>query len=355
MNPYMDKIIEDAGSYAVYGKALGDNMRKDVEYGTDPWKKASGAIPEIAGVDRNFGSRSARIEELNRQIAELESKLKGHDVESEMGKYKFVFDADPSAYMTHQQSLRNAKATEEIRKSNDQKSERETLRNSWKESGTSLLVARYDLADAENAYKQAVSAGDPDGISKAGLALSRAKANYSAKLRENDALRAKVYENFGIKAMPQEEIKDVDLYSADDDENYRSAAVLQRTKNDLNALQKEVKTDNVAIHPTEKKKNIAAWTSRLDALEKQMKDSTLSDKNRGDLELQVQEIREAIRNYGKPAGKGGQTPKVTQADLDKMNFTDLKRKGYGWLKSVRDAGLTHPDLEKAINATRGKK
>ena len=317
--------------------------------GTEILGMANGSAAASAG-----SSRDARIAELEKELSDVQARRKALDTEEGMAKYKFVFDADPSAYLNLKQSLRNAKATEDIRKSNDQKSERETLRNSWKESGTSLLVARYDLADAENAYKQAVSAGDPDGISKAGLALSRAKANYSAKLRENDALRAKVYENFGIKAMPQEEVKDVDLYSADDDENYKSAAVLQRTKNDLNALQKEVKTDNVAIHPTEKKKNIAAWTSRLDDLEKQMKDSTLSDKNRGDLELQVQEIREAIRNYGKPAGKGGQLPKVTQAEVDKMNFTDLKRKGYSWLVSIRDAGLTHPDLDRAINATRNK-
>ena len=321
-----------------------------------PADSTTGKVVALGRTYAESGDRDARIAELEAELAEIRKQKQSLDVEADMGRYKFQYDADPSTYMGYRQNLRTAEQTEKIRKSNDQKSERETLRNSWKESGTSLLVARYDLADAENAYKQAVSSGDPDGISKAGLALSRAKANYQAKLRENDALRDKVYENFGIKAMPQEEIKDDDLYNADSDENYRSAAVLQRTKNDLNALQKEVKTDNVAIHPKEKAKNIEGWTSRLGALEKQMQDSTLSDKNRGDLELQVQEIREAIRNYGKPAGKGGQVPKVTQADLDKMNFTELKRKGYGWLKSVRDAGLTHPDLESAINATRrGKK
>lgn len=315
--------------------------------GTEILGMANGSAEASAG-----STRDSRIAELEKELADVQARRKALNTEEGMAKYKFVFDADPSAYLNLKQNLRNAEATKQIHEANDKKSERESLRNSWKESGTSLLVARYDLADAENAYKQAVSASDPDAVSKAGLALSRAKANYSAKLRENEALRSKVYENFGIKV--QDTPKEEELYRPEDDENYRSAAMLQRTKNDLNALQKEVKTDNVAIHPTEKKKNIAAWTSRLDDLEQQMKDSTLSDKNRGDLELQVQEIREAIRNYGKPAGKGGQLPKVTQADLDKMNYAELIRKSYEWLTSVRDAGLKHPDLDKAINATRKK-
>lgn len=315
--------------------------------GTEILGMANGSAAASAG-----SARDSRIAELERELADVQARRKALNTEEGMAKYKFVFDADPSAYLNLKQNLRNAEATKQIHEANDKKSERESLRNSWKESGTSLLVARYDLADAENAYKQAVSASDPDAVSKAGLALSRAKANYSAKLRENEALRSKVYENFGIKV--QDTPKEEELYRPEDDANYVSAESLQRTRNALNALQKEVKTDNVAIHPTEKKKNIAAWTSRLDDLEQQMKDSTLSDKNRGDLELQVQEIREAIRNYGKPAGKGGQLPKVTQADLDKMNYAELIRKSYEWLTSVRDAGLKHPDLDKAINATRKK-
>lgn len=300
-------------------------------------------------------SRSARIAELEAQLAEVRKRKAALSEEDEMGKYKFVYDADPSTYMNYKQGIRNAKQTEDIRKSNDQKSERDNLRNSWKESGTSLLVARYDLADAENAYNQAVSASDPDAISKAGLALSRAKANYAAKLRDNDALRSKVYEAFGINTAPQSEVKDEDIYSAEKDQNYVGAEKLQRTRNDLNLLEKEVKTDNMAIDPTDKETMIKDWTNRLNTLEAQMKDSTLSDKNRGDLETQIQGIREAIRKFGKPAGKGGQSTKVTQAEVDAMNFTDLKRKGYAWLKAIRDAGLTHPDLNKAINATRTKK
>ena len=300
-------------------------------------------------------SRDTRIAELERELAAVRKRRSELDPESAMAKYKFVYDGDPSAYLGLRQSLRNEEATRKIHDSNDRKSESEGLRNSWKESGTSLLVARYDLADAENAYRQAVSAGDPDGVSRAGLALSRARANYQAKLRENEALRTKVYEHFGIKATPQEETKDADLYNPDNDENYRSAQSLQRAKNDLDLLGKEVKTDNVPIDKVEKKANLSGWTERLERLESQVKDSTLDDKNRGSLETQIQAIREALRNYGKPAGKGGQGTKVTQAEVDAMNFTDLKRKGYAWLTAIRAAGLKHPDLEKAINSTRGRK
>ena len=298
---------------------------------------------------------SERIAQLEARLAEIAKERKAFDTEEEMGKYKFQYEGDPSTYVTVKQNKRNAEATQKIHDANDRKSERENLRNSWKESGTSMLMARYDLADAENAYRQAVASGDPDGISKAGIARSRAQATYQAKLRENDALRAKVYETFGIKDEPGSDTQGTDPYDPEKDDNYRSARTLQRGKNDLDLLEKEVKPDNIAIDPTEKENNIANWTSRLDELEGQVKASTLDDKNRGTLETQIQSIREAIRKYGKPAGKGGQVLKVTQADLDKMNFTDLKRKGYAWLKSVRDAGLTHPNLEQAINATRGKK
>lgn len=303
-----------------------------------------------------------RIAELEAQLAEVRRRKAALNTEEDMGKYKFVYDADPSTYMNYKQGIRTAKQTDDIRKSNDLKTERDNLRNSWKESGTSLLVARYDLADAENAYNKAVSASDPDAISTAGLALSRARANYQAKLRENDDLRSKVYEALGVTATPQSEVKDEDIYSADKDQNYVGAEKLQRTRNDLNLLEKEVKTDNMAINKTDKAAKINEWTNRLASLENQMKDSTLSDKNRGDLETQIQGIREAIRNFGKPAGKGGQTTKVTQAEVDAMNFTDLKRKGYAWLKAVQNAGLTRVDaatgedlLQKAINVTRNKK
>jgi hypothetical protein len=298
---------------------------------------------------------SERIAQLEARLAEIAKERKAFDTEEEMGKYKFLYEGDPSTYVTVKQNKRNAEETKKIREANDRKADRENLRNSWKESGTSLLVARYDLADAENAYRQAVASGDPDGISKAGIARSRALANYQTKLRENDILRAKVYESFGIKDEPGSDTKVTDPYAPENDENYRSAQTLQRSKNDLDLLEKEVKTDNIAIDKTLKKEKIAEWTSRLDELEGKVKASTLDDKNRGTLETQIQSIREAIRNFGKPAGKGGQGTKVTQEEVNRMNFTDLKRKGYQWLVGIKNAGLTHPDLDKAINSTREKK
>lgn len=354
MNPYMDKILEDAGSYAVYGKALGDKMRKDVEYGTDPWKKASGAIPEIAGVDRNFSSRSARIEELNRQIAELESKLKGRDVESEMGKYKFVFDADPSAYMNHQQSLRNAKATDDIRKANEAAADKQRVIDAWKQNSMDLEASRYSVASAQNKYDEAKSARNTKAMKEAGVELSRQKAAYKRLQDENAALRAKAAPwLFGesVKAAPAGAPGgDLQL----DDETNRDIASSEAFQNKLTEISRiDSAVDNMRIPKKQKNAYVKETGEKLDSFEAEVKNSDMLESDKRELLNLIDEKRKQLRGYSKPADKGGQGTTYVKGTLAKemsgKTRAQLEKYSDSQLKTAYKEGLREKNFIEVLD------
>ena len=319
MNPYMDKILEDAGSYAVYGKALGDNMRKDVEYGTDPWKKASGAIPEIAGVDRNFSSRSARIEELNRQIAELESKLKGHDVESEMGKYKFVFDADPSAYMTHQQNKRTAEQTEKIRKATEAATKQSNAQNQWNNLTDKREVAEWALRSAKNKFDEAERTQNVAGMKEARDEIERYTRAVGNIDNQMEKIRSKFMKDLEIS---DEGAADVDMSGYDS--RIGNSVTDESLSKDIAELKGRLDTGRKAKYSKEEIAAVAAEANaRLPELRQRVEESNMGDTQKASLISTLDELDKAANNWrgtGANKPKKKTTPEEAKAAAEKAVF-----------------------------------
>ncbi len=240
MNPYMDNILENVGSYAVYGKALGDKMRKDVEYGTDPWPKAAGGIPGIVGKDGEFDKRISRIEQLQVEIASLEKQIKDYDEEEAMGRYKFQYDADPSTYTNTMQSRRNAEDTRRIREASDRATNQANILNSWKSAGANTEQNYWAMLKAKNDFEAAKGTKNHELVRSTKTAFKQAEAAYNRSLREQDELGAKVAELFGMSFESPKSVEEVGL----DDPDVKYSRELADMDKKLGDLKQKLNPEN---------------------------------------------------------------------------------------------------------------
>lgn len=333
MNPYMDNILENAGSYAVYGKALGDKMRKDVVYGTDPWPKAAGGVPGIVGKDGEFDTRTSRIEQLRGEIASLEKQISDYDDEEEMGKYKFQYDADPSTYVNVQQSRRNAAATEAIRKSNEEKSDRQSVIDALKSNALELDNQRFVLAAAQRKYDEANAQRNTQAMKDAGAELNRQRAVFNRLQRDNELLRNKAAQWLYDGEVAAERIDDTAM-----DESMKADI---ESSEEFNKKQTEVgridsSVNNMSIPGKQKAAYVAETRKTLDRFEDEVKNSNMLEKDKRDLYDLIDKKRKELEDYARPGSKGGKKTDYvpgtlakemagkTKAQIEKYSDRDLK-------------------------------
>lgn len=200
---FIDKAIEDAGSYAVYGKGLGDQMRKDVKYGPQP--------------DPNFGPvygrmvenpNSARIASLREELAKINDQIKAYDMEAEMSKYKFQYDADPSPYTTLMQNRRTAEQTEQIRKATEDATKQSTAQNQWNSLGDKLEVAQWALRSAQNKFVEAERNQNVAGMRDARDEIERYTKSVKTLEAQRDQIRNKFMKDLELDTAEVELDKD---------------------------------------------------------------------------------------------------------------------------------------------------
>lgn len=352
---FIDKAIADAGEYAVYGKALGDKMRAGVQYGPDPRRPLYGEMVE--------NPNKARIAEIDRELAELRAKLDSDDIEEAMGRYKFLYDNDPSVLTNYRQQQRSEKMNTDMRKATEAATRESNLQTAWKQNGIDLEVARYDLAAAQNAYNEAKGAGNTDAMKRAMTDIKRAQAKYDRVSRENDTLRGKMMTSLGISLGDEQqfendtpEVKEVDDKYAND---IAEAETIKKLDGSLELLDKQIVVDNVNVDKKTKAANVKQWLSSIAKAKAEVSESNLSTEQQNARLAKLADMEAKVRNYAKPKPKGGQGTTPTTEDYQKTldgltTKGQLVAKGYKWLTAAKNAGATHKYLDAAIGTAAGE-
>lgn len=361
MNPYMDSIMENVGPYSVYGKDLGDKMRKDVEYGTNPWDRTGMAVTEAVGLGKDFEKRSAQIEMLNKQIAELEKQIKDYDMEEEMGKYKFLYDADPSTYTSYQQNKRSAAQTEAIRKANEDATKASNAQTAWRQLLIDEETEKYKKIDAEDKAKKALADGNMDEYKEAMKQVKRSEATLARYDRDKKQYRNKFNKMLGISEGEQEQTDETEEQTDEtgapgiyDEEKDPNIVTLKKYNKMINGIDQEI---------TNLRKRVTSMTDKdkkaiIDNANKVLEDyrnsdvSFLNDAQKKAWTTKIAEFEDAIPTF-KKSQPTNMTKEKYQTELDKLiTKSQLVAKGYKWLKAAQQAGATHAYLQSAIDSAK---
>lgn len=283
-------------------------------------------------------ARSARIAELENELAEIRKQRASLDTEAEMTKYKFQYDADPSAYTTLMQNRRTAEQTEKIRKATEDATKLSNLQSQWKQNGIDMEVNKFDLASAQNEFNTAKGNNDKTAMETALLRIKQAQAKENRLKRENDILRTKLFKDLNVG-----DVKDTTDYSAYDNA-IAGADDVTKLLGDVAATKKSITVDNVRIPKTQKTQFVTDMTKKLDYLESEIKSSPLSVAQKEKQLAEITESRKALNDYGKSVDNGGQPTEPTKEDYAKKillngslrNQTALVALGEKTLKAAKE-------------------
>ena len=361
-NVYTD---DDGSTLRLPDMSYTDRMNRTTDSYRELMDEAENAY--VNASEENDKAVDARIAQLDRQIAEIEEKLKDYSVEEAMGKYKFLWEGDPSTLATYRQGKRNAEQTESIRKATEDASKASTLQQAWKQNGIDLEVARYDVAAAQNAYNEAKANGDENGMRRADVELDRARAKLNRVNRENDILRSKLMDSLGISVEASDELETAGNQGGNDggngggnlNDDLANAESIKTLDGNIDAISSEFDVDNMNIDKKQKLAMVKQGLADVKDAIKQVEDSSLSTEQKNARLTKLRELEKKIRNFGKPASKGGQGTKATVDDYQKAldgmsSIGQLVKKGYNWLVAAKNAGATHQYLDTAISKARGK-
>lgn len=362
---FIDTVLERNGDYAVYGKGLGDKMRGDAVYGKDPWRYGDRASAAMVGADPGLPDRTSQIAELDRKIAELKSRIssKYGDIGDPVSRYRFVYENDASGYQnavqgdrSHRQAKEladiNHKNALELQKASQQKTDRQQAIDAWKQNSIDLEASRYTLAAAQQAYNEAKNSNNTEAIRKSGLELQRARGAYNRNVRENEALRAKAGQIIGLPEQPKESDPVLDEEMERDVQNAESFIKMQ---GDIERIVS--KPDNISVTKAQKAKYINDTKGILDDFERNVRNSSMGQKQKNDLLELVRVKRDELAEYAKPKGKGGQgtsdpgdAKKLVES---KTTRAELKKLGLATLKKAKDEGAQHRFLDAVISELGG--
>lgn len=372
---------DDGSTLRLPDMSYTDRMNRTTDSYRELMDEAENAY--VNASEENDKAVDARIAQLDRQIAEIEEKLKDYSVEEAMGKYKFLWEGDPSTLASYRQNKRNAEQTESIRKATEDASKASTLQQAWKQNGIDLEVARYDVAAAKNAYNEAKANADENGMRRASVDLERAQAKLNRVTRENDMLRSKLMDSLGITVEASDELETVGNKSENEggngggneggnkggneggnesgnlNDDLANAETIKILDDNIDAISSQFDVDNMNIDKKQKRDMVKQGLADVKDAEKQVKNSSLSRDQKNNRLDKLRELEKKIRNFAKPVNKGGQGTKLTLDDYQKAldgmtSIGQLVKKGYNWLVAAKNAGATHQYLDTAISKARGK-
>ena len=310
------------------------------------------------GRANSFGDR---IAELEAQLAEVRRRKAALNTEEDMGKYKFVYDADPSTYMTYKQGIRTAKQTEDIRKATEDATKASNAQNLWNQLSDKREVAEWAVRSAENKFAEAERSGNTDAMKAARDEIERYTTAVKKLDAQQDQLRKKFMKELGVVDVDVR--KDPEAY-AGYDERIGSAISNEGIVKDLGALKTKLDTSRKAKFTTDEIKATAAEADReIPALRDRIEKSNMSDAHKAEMLANLDEL-DKLANDWRGTGANKPKPKYTpeeeknmyQKALDKLaTKQQLVDKGYQWLKKASDLGCTHKYLQFALDAAAGKK
>ena len=350
MNPYMDSIMENVGPYSVYGKDLGDKMRKDVEYGTNPWDRTGMAVTEVVGLGKDFEKRSSQIEMLNKQIADLEKQIKDYDdygMEEDMGKYKFLYDADPSTYTSYRQNKRSAAQTEAIRKANEEATKASNAQTAWRQLLIDEETEKYKKIDAEDKAKKALADGNTDEYKEAMKQVKRSEATLARYARDKEQYRNKFNKMLGISEGEPEQTDETGALGVYDEEKDQNIVNLKKYNEMVNGIDQEIINLRKRVTSMTDKDKKAIIDNANKVLEGYRNSDVgfLNDAQKTAWNKKIAEFEDAI-----PTFKKSQPTTMTKEKFATLGIKDLKNYTLAQLKDFRKKGFQNKNLDRMINA-----
>lgn len=301
-------------------------------------------------------SRNAqRIAEIQQRLAEIADEKKKYDVETEMGKYKFLYEGDPSVYMQSIQNKRNAEQTEQIRKATEEATKASTLQNQWKQNGIDLEAAKYDLAAAKDAYKLAKSNGDENGMRKSELDIRRSQAKLNRITVEQTQLRNKFAKQLELTDNAEDKaLDDVNVQTGIDLEGDISRVNSIKTlKGESTRLGRDYDNPGYAILKDERDAKYQKGVDEVSKFEKDVLDSDLDEATKQELLSGLDELKRKVDKW-KPGSKAPGRPNVVQTkeDYEKalkgLNLTQILAKGVKWLGAAKKSGIKTVKDDKGV-------
>lgn len=296
--------------------------------------------------------RDSRISALEAELAEIRKQRKAFDNEEEMGKYKFLYEGDPSTYINVKQNKRTAEATENIRKSNEKATENSNLKTIWEGLNTKHDELFWQNAAYKQAFKKAKESNDANGMEEALLGIQRTQAGLNKNDRQMEQVRGRLMKGIGMDE-PDVKEEDVDVSSYQNDiGNARNVSLMKRG---IGQLKNTIKVDNVSITPAQKKANGQAWLQAISEKEEEVKASPLSEDIKSDMLLELGGLRDSVTNYLKPQAKGGQGESMTAERFASLSAKELRNLGHKALLGYQKKGFRNKNLDWALANSAGDK
>lgn len=351
-----------------------DSLLENIKDDTYSWKNVSDpgfragfgveqqVSDELTGANGFNGmsrGKAERIAQIKKRLAEIAEEKKKYDVEDAMGRYKFLYDNDPSVLTNYRNQKRTEKMNADMRKATEAATRESNLQTAWKQNGIDLEVAKYDLASAQNAYNEAKGANNIDAMKRAMTDIKRAQAKYDRIARENDTLRGKMMNSLGLSLGDEQQLDDgmQKTNGPDYAKEIADAEAIKKLDGNLELLDKAIVVDNVNVDKATKIANVNKWLMDIDKAKKDVDASNLSIEQKNARMAKLADMEAKVRTYAKPKSKGGQGSKLTKDDYQKTiagkNDLELAKLGYAYLKAAKDAGVTVSD--RALNLAKSKK
>lgn len=354
---YIDTLLEKMNDDTYSWKNVSDPGFR-AGFGVE--QQVSDELTGANGFNGMSRGKAERIAQIKKRLAEIAEEKKKYDVEEAMGRYKFLYDADPSVLTNYRQQKRTEKMNADMRKATEAATRESNLQTAWKQNGIDLEVAKYDLAAAQNAYNEAHGNNDVSAMNRAMTDIKRAKAKFDRVSRENDILRDKMMKTLGIAQGDEQklesDVQDVD-YGHDFNKDLADAEAIKTLDGNLELLDKDIVVDNISVDKKTKLANVQKWLADIEKAKKDVDASPLSTEQKNARNTKLADLEAKVRAYAKPKGKGGQGTKITKDDYEKAiagkNDLELADLGYAYLKAAKDAGVAVPD--RALKLARTKK
>lgn len=321
------------------------------------------AAAELTGANGFDDSKAQRIAEIKKRLAEIAEEKKKYNQEEEIGKYKFLYDNDPSVLMNYKQNIRNAEATEKIRKATEDATKASNAQSAWKQNAIDLEAAKYDLAAAKDAYKFANSNGDENGMRKAALDMQRAQAKLNRTNAEQTQLRNKFAKQLELTDIAEDKALD-DVSSVqtgiDLEGDISRVNKIKKLKGESTRLGKDYEKPGYAIPKSERNAKYQKGVAEVSKFENDVKNSDLDENTKQDLLTSLDELKRKVEKW-KPGSKAPGRPNVVQTkeDFEKalngLNPTQKIGKGVKWLGAAKAAGVKGLDQYIKEAAAQGKK
>lgn len=286
----------------------------------------------------------ARLREIDAEIAKYKQELDSYDTESEMGKYKFVWEGDPSTYTTVQQNKRNAEETRKIREASEAATKASNAQTAWKQLALNMEDEKYKLASAQNRANEARATGNRSAYVEAMTDVKRSEAALTRFQREQAEYRKKFANMLGVALEDDTKAQDV-AYKPEDDENVKGIDAYEQLKANLdNSTKSLLRIRPNKMSKQEKAKIIKDAKNNLANFRQTASGLTfLNPQTRSELDKMLTENEDAIPKFGKSQGTV-----MTQEEFGKKTYAQLVAMGLKTLRQYQAKGFTNPKLEQAL-------